>query len=160
MNIALDTWAFRDRWTSNHQVNCWVTKGVPIPPKIKVDHNIQLCSSTSYFLTQSSKLQLYKWEFSIKLCPSTFTFTDEHCSRSGWINVGQPLSALLSIHALFAKDELWITKLVVELPKAYQSRHINRSWDFNFRRVERSTSNVTYQHETSAINIGIDHKDN
>ena len=48
INIALDTCAFRERWTLNHQVNCWVTKGVPIPPKIKVDHDIQLCSSTSY----------------------------------------------------------------------------------------------------------------
>ena len=45
INIALDTCTFRERWTLNHQVKCWVTKGEPIPPKIKVDHNIQLCSS-------------------------------------------------------------------------------------------------------------------
>ena len=32
INIALDTCAFREIWTLNHQVGCWDTKGVPIPP--------------------------------------------------------------------------------------------------------------------------------
>ena len=35
INIALDTCAFRERWTLNHQVNSWITKGEPIPPKLK-----------------------------------------------------------------------------------------------------------------------------
>ena len=56
------------------------------------------------------------------------------------INIKIHQSTLLSIHALFAKDEFWITKLVVELPKAYQSPH-------------KSALESRFQHQMLHINM-------
>jgi len=71
------------------------TYGVPSPPKIKVDHNIQLDSLTINLaniniIFHSSTLycnhwnfghQLSKWQFSVQLYPSTFMLT---CQKWSW----------------------------------------------------------------------------
>ena len=106
-----------------------VLYGVPSPPKIKVDHNIQLDSltinlaniniifhsSTLYFVSQS-----------LKLWTSTFKVTVQRSTLS--INIPVNMSTMILTHGLSAKDEVWISKWNVELPKAHQSRQ-NSTWE-------------------------------
>ena len=81
--------------------------GVPSPPKIKVDHNIQLGSltinlaniniifhsSTLYFVSQS-----------LKLWTSTFKVTVQRSTLS--INIHVNMSTMMLRHGLSAKDEV------------------------------------------------------
>lgn len=128
--------------------------GVPSPPKIKVDHNIQLDSltinlanlniifhsSTLYFVSQT-----------LKLLTSTFKVTVQHSTLS--INIHVYIPTMVLAHGLSAKDDVWISKSNVELPKAPQSRQ-NWTSEFNFQ-VDNSTSNVTYQYPCLTMNVAI-----